>query len=1011
LQSTDAIKSASTLASLSASKSVSEVNSQSKANSVNEVKSLSAERFKSLSEVKSNSIANSISALKSISTVNSLSKSVLDFNAKSASVEKANSLSAEKVLATSHSHSTWEVKSASTVASISAAKSVSTVNSLSKSTSLSELKSLSTEKANSLSASTSVSKAASAASANSASAVKAASASASAYASASAAYSLAIEKQKKLDATAKANPTIENIAAKYDIPLNVVKVAQLMAEKGWSPEDATDYMAARDPNLLFNEKSQNALNNLYPLMDVFKTTDLPANKIPTISELAKHYNVSENAIKGALKWNSPERDAEFNDYMAKHPVDTQREFYHIPELANAMRIKIGNIINTAKAESDEAKRLSDASKAASDAINGLANTSGSTGSTGSSGSTGNTTPSTVVPNTSGGLTSTTPITQPTTQPQTVDAVKQITQAADLANKIVEKTKDAPNPITPKDAKTIAFEVVTYPKEKLKDFTEQTLLDQLGNFAKMVLPGPAYVLDSLGNIVQGQAPMDPLNYARDIYSKDASIDISSLVPDFMKNWANGDTTQKSDIDLNNSLNSGHLLEVGGESLKLGPFKDSNGNFTEPFAVIKVPTTDAVTEKFADVITNNINNPDAIQKYAKDNNLGDTALTKAVNFAKDNANSIKQFNEAVNKAEMNGSLQDGKMIGSELFPTTNAGIDALVEGVVPLKLGIPLVAEIKSLLNGTNYDDALANEYNDYNHWAAANPTTAKLLQTLGVLGASSFTGGLGPYDSIKVSNIWNQDLGINARSIAVNLNDTGPITATPIDSQGNAIGETITLNRDSLPTNFFDTIGSHVADTYNDLIGSIEGTVGSIGAFFTNDQEQLPEDFTGSIYYPLASGNNNFGSTGGSGSDTSFFDKISQGLDDLYGSVSSAFDTYNPLPANVHYDASGALVKNNTFGQYHIPGYDSNGYPLQPGQYPDGTYDSSSDSSLWGSLGGMFDFGSDAGGGSSWYDDLGGMFDFGSWGDSSNQPMMSDLAKGGAVSKEIDRLYKKYGGAV
>jgi hypothetical protein len=779
-----------------------------------------------------------------------------------------------------------------------------------------------------------------------------------------------------------------------------------MATKGWSPEDATDYMAARDPNLLFNEKSQKALNHLYSLMDTIKTTDLPTDTIPTISELAKHYNVSENAIKGAIKWNSPERDAEFNDYMAKNPVDTQREFYHIPELADALRIKINNTILTAKMKSD-------AANAASGLTGGIA--TGSTGSSGSTGSTGNTTSSTVVPNTSGGLTSTTPITQPTTQPQTVDAVKQIAEAATLANKIVEQTKDKPNPITPEKAKEIAIEFITIPKEKLKDFTEQTLLSSLGDFAKMIMPGPAYVLDSLGNVIQGQAPMNPLDFARNVYSKDASIDISSLVPDFLKDWSNGDTKALTNNNASNVLNSGHLFTVGGEGLTLGPFKDSSGNpiggGTEPFAVIKVPTTDAVTEKFADVITNNINNPDAIQKYAKDNNLGDTALTKAVNFAKDNANSIKQFNEAVNKAEMNGSLQDGKMIGSELFPTTNAGIDALAEGVVPLKLGIPLVAEIKSLLNGTNYDDALANEYNDYNHWAAANPITAKLLQTLGVLGASSFTGGLGPYDSIKVSNIWNQDLGINAHSIAVNLNDTGPITATPIDSQGNAIGETITLNRDSLPTNFFDTIGSHVADTYNDLIGSIEGTVGSIGAFFTNDQEQLPEDFTGSIYYPLASGNNNFGSTGGSGSDTSFFDKISQGLDDLYGSVSSTFDTNNPLPANVHYDTSGALVKNNTFGQYHIPGYDSNGYPLQSGQYPDGTYDLPSDSSLWGSLGSMFDFGSDVGGGSSWYDNLGGMFDFSSWGDSGGEPMMSDLAKGGAVSKEIDRLYKKYGGEI
>ena len=136
--------------------------------------------------------------------------------------------------------------------------------------------------------------------------------------------------------------------------------------------------------------------------------------------------------------------------------------------------------------------------------------------------------------------------------------------------------------------------------------------------------------------------------------------------------------------------------------------------------------------------------------------------------------------------------------------------------------------------------------------------------------------------------------------------------------------------------------------------------------------------------------------------------VSAAINDLFSDnrfavllMFASFDTNNPLPSNMHYTPEGAFVKNGTFGQYNEPGYDSNGYPLQPGQYPDGTFDTG-ESSWLDDLGNAFDF-------SSWGDALSNAFDFSSWGDSSGGGL--ELAKGGAVSKEIDRLYKKYGGEI
>ena len=850
LQSTDAIKSASTLASLSASKSVSEVNSQSKANSVNEVKSLSAERSKSLSEVKSTSTANSISASKSISTVNSLSKSVLDINAKSASLEKANSLSASKVQSASALQSTLEAKSASTVASISAAKSVSTVNSLSKSTSLSELKSLSTEKANSLSASTSVSKAASAASANSASAVKAASASASAYASTSAAYSLAIEKQKTLDANAKANPTVANLAAKYHVAPNVINAAKLLIS---------------DPTLnVENLRGQYAhigsiegFPRIYEIIDALKTKDSQPTKMPTVSEMAKNYNVSENAINAALLKTTDATDAEIKAYLKQHPISANESKY-LDGISRSIHSKMGTIVQNA------------ASVAGGETTGG------------------ETTPAVVKP-----------VEIAKTTPETTAKVTQIAQANDLAKQIVATTKNTSKPINMNDANLMAVKLVTLvPPEEVRS---SSLLDYVTK-ALEVSPamGAMFFGEAFVNLVKGEHVKLPIEFAMDAFMKGPEKSVvgpggilsgikgdgstwEDYVPNFLLSWVYKGADLLG-IDMGSGNNTGMVITVDGDKNPIGTtglssstnadgatnYYDANGNTVptynennqgdtfsvaapgsikdssgtpigdgaSPVAVIKLPQTNQPTEKFAEFVDANKDDPAAIDQYIKDNGLETTHIAESIHSVKNNADLIAKFNAAANQGIADGTLQGGNLIGSELFPTTNAAIEALMDGLVPLSLGINLIAEVKSIINGTNYNNELANESNIYNHWSAENPITSKLLQTLGVLGYSEITGGAGPADSMKISSIWNKDLSDNGRSIAVNLSE-GPITATPIDSKGNAIGETITLNQDRLGNTFLQDIGANIGKSVDDLIGSIEGTIGSIQDFFTPAETANP----------------------------------------------------------------------------------------------------------------------------------------------------------------------------
>jgi len=831
---------------------VSEVNSQSKANSVNEVKSLSAERFKSLSEVKSTSTINSISASKSISAVNSLSRSVLDFNAKSASIEKVNSLSTEKVQSLNSVQSSNLIRSTSTVASISAAKSVSTVNSLSKATSLSELKSLSTEKANSLSASTSVSKAASAASANSASAVKAASASASAYASTSAAYSLAIEKQKTLDANAKANPTVANLAAKYHVAPNVINAAKLLiSDPTINVENARGWYA--------HIGSIEGFPRIYEIMDALKNKDSQPTKVPTVSEMAKNYNVSENAINAALLKTTDATDAEIKAYLKQHPVSANESKY-LDSISNAIYSKMGAVVQNA-ANAAETSTTSNA-----------------------------TTPAEVKP-----------VEIAKTTPETTAKVTQIAQANDLAKQIVNVTKDTSKPINMNDANLMAVKLVTVaPPEEVRS---SSLLDYVKK-ALEVSPamGAMFFGEAFANLIKGDHVKLPIEFAMDAFMKGPDKSVKGpdgiltgismpdgstwedYVPNFLVSWVykaadalginmggdgngmvitiDGDKNPIGTTGLSSSTNADgatNYYDANGDTVPTynqndqgdtfsvaapGSIKDSNGtpigDGKSPVAVFKLPQTNKPTEEFAKFVEDNPDDPAAIDQYIKDNNLETTHIAESIHSVKNNADLIAKFNAAANQGIADGTLQDGNLIGSELFPTTNAAIEALADGFVPLSLGINLIAEVKSIINGTNYNDELANESNIYNHWSAENPITSKLLQTLGVLGYSEITGGSGPTDSMKVSSIWNKDLSDNGRSIAVNLSE-GPITATPIDSKGNAIGETITLNQDRLGNTFLQDIGAHIGKSVDDLIGSIEGTVGSIQDFFTPaevDQETV-----------------------------------------------------------------------------------------------------------------------------------------------------------------------------
>ena len=185
-----------------------------------------------------------------------------------------------------------------------------------------------------------------------------------------------------------------------------------------------------------------------------------------------------------------------------------------------------------------------------------------------------------------------------------------------------------------------------------------------------------------------------------------------------------------------------------------------------------------------------------------------------------------------------MQDGNLIGSELFPTTYSAIEALVKGAVPFDLGLNLIAEVQSVFNGTNYNAELANVNNDFKQWAAENPITAKILQTLGTLGYAEITGGPNISDSMKIQSIWNEDLKENARGIAVDLSEA-PFYATPIDSKGNATGDPVLLNPDRLGSSFWKDIVGHVEGSVEKLIGQIGGAVGSIEDFFTPAEEVNP----------------------------------------------------------------------------------------------------------------------------------------------------------------------------
>ena len=275
---------------------------------------------------------------------------------------------------------------------------------------------------------------------------------------------------------------------------------------------------------------------------------------------------------------------------------------------------------------------------------------------------------------------------------------------------------------------------------------------------------------------------------------------------------------------------------------GLIKDLSGNpigdGKSPVVVLKIPQTNQPTEDFAKFVEDNPNDPAAVDQYIKDNGLENTHIAASIHNAQYYADRIAELNAAADQGIADGTLQDGNLIGSELFPTTYSAIEALVKGAVPFDLGLNLIAEVQSVFNGTNYNAELANVNNDFKQWAAENPITAKILQTLGTLGYAEITGGPNISDSMKIQSIWNEDLKENARGIAVDLSEA-PFYATPIDSKGNATGDPVLLNPDRLGSSFWKDIVGHVEGSVEKLIGQIGGAVGSIEDFFTPAEEVNP----------------------------------------------------------------------------------------------------------------------------------------------------------------------------
>jgi len=147
-------------------------------------------------------------------------------------------------------------------------------------------------------------------------------------------------KQKALDAAAKANPTIENIAAKYNISTDSAKAAKAIAD-GMSIDDAWNKYFHTSRN-----QSDPGFRNLISLAEEFKT-DTSSERMPTVDELAKSINVSKKTILSALKLNADPEN--WNDFMSKREnqiddfgdeMKNQQAIWYIPQVADAIRIRL-----------------------------------------------------------------------------------------------------------------------------------------------------------------------------------------------------------------------------------------------------------------------------------------------------------------------------------------------------------------------------------------------------------------------------------------------------------------------------------------------------------------------------------------------------------------------------------------------------------------------------------------------------------------------------------------------
>ena len=130
---------------------------------------------------------------------------------------------------------------------------------------------------------------------------------------------------------------------------------------------------------------------------------------------------------------------------------------------------------------------------------------------------------------------------------------------------------------------------------------------------------------------------------------------------------------------------------------------------------------------------------------------------------------------------------------LFRSANV-LRALLNGALPTTLATGLEAQLRSLLGDETYDQAKYDILTNNTNFNYANPDVSKALQAAGLLGSTVITGGPGPLDTMKLSDIIKSDYASNLKSYPY-LN-TNP-WATSKAPEGNVVSDVLGERRSNV----------------------------------------------------------------------------------------------------------------------------------------------------------------------------------------------------------------------